>query len=90
MDMPGDTGVTHDAIIRPSFSSSTMQRRHAPNGLRFGWWYRVGVLIPFCMAASRMLVPGRQFMYLPLIVSLTSSNPFCLSDIPDGLIFRNR
>jgi len=68
-----ETGVTQEAIIRPLFSSSTMQSLQAPTGSRWGWWHRVGILMPLSLAAWRMLVPASVMIVMPLMVRLTCS-----------------
>src|SRR5512133_2134667 len=74
MIIPSVTGVVQAGIWRPFIcSTSTKHIRQAPKGLSFLSWHRIGILIPFSLAASYMVAVLGAVTCLSSIVRLTIS-----------------
>src|SRR5689334_24151999 len=69
--IPSLTGVLQAVMLRSTPSTSTAHIRQAPVGEIFCSQQRVGMVMPSCRAASRMVVPAGTLIFLPSIVKLT-------------------
>jgi hypothetical protein len=66
--MPLRTGMTQLAASLGDWSTSTTHRRHPPQLESAGWWHRVGMSIPCCRAASKMVTDASTVTCLPSMV----------------------
>jgi hypothetical protein len=69
MTMPFSAGVEQDATRALAPTASTRHTRQAPVGVHPFRWHRVGMLMPFAWATSRIVWPASNDSCLPFMVS---------------------
>jgi hypothetical protein len=71
ISIPSDIGKVHAVIKVRCPLTSTTHIRQAPTGINAGWSQSVGMSMPACFAALRIVLPAGALTFWPFMLILT-------------------